>query len=196
VNHVARQGADEPATEILVMSGSLRRGSYNTRVARAALELAPSGTTLRYYRGLREIPPYDKDDDGPVPPPSVAGLRECVRDADGLLIVTPEYNYGVPGQLKNALDWLSRPDGGSPLKGKPVALAGASITAFGTVRAQLALRQILLWTDSPVVTKPEVYLSSVPELFDSAGEFADPGARALLADLVLALTELIGKVTR
>ena len=114
-----------------------------------------------------------------------------MRRADGLLIITPEYNYSFPGQLKNALDWLSRPFARSPLMRKPIALGGASVTAFGTVRAQLALRQVLLWTESQVVVRPEVHLASVHELVDSNGELADESSRALLVDLVSALVRTI-----
>ncbi|GAB2960957.1 hypothetical protein GCM10027184_05330 [Saccharothrix stipae] len=119
-----------------------------------------------------------------------------MRRADGLLILTPEYNYGVPGQLKNALDWLSRPFGRSPLTRKPVAVGGASITNFGTVRAQLALRQALLWTDSQMITKPELHVALAHEKFDSSGSLVDEGVRELLGDLVAALARLVGEVRK
>lgn len=176
---------------ILTVSGSLRRDSYNSRLAEYAAVLAPPGVLVEHYSRLRDIPPYDHDEDAADVPEPVADLRRTVRRADGLLILTPEYNYSFPGQLKNAIDWISRPFGQSPLAGKPIAIGGASTTSFGTVRAQLALRQVLLWTDSRLVTRPELHLAQVHEKFDSSGALADEGARALLGDLVAALAGLI-----
>ncbi|WP_232247946.1 NADPH-dependent FMN reductase [Kitasatospora azatica] len=176
---------------ILAVSGSLREGSFNSRLVRQAVELAPSGVLVEVYDRLRDIPPYDQDDDGEDVPEPVADLRRRIRHADGLLILTPEYNYSLPGQLKNAIDWMSRPFGQSPLARKPVAIGGASTTGFGTVRAQLALRQTLLWTDSRLVVKPELHLAKAHEKFDSSGELADEAARMMLGDLVAALAGLI-----
>src|SRR5687768_7803941 len=117
---------------VLGISGSLRRDSHNTALLRAAGERLPAGAELEIYQGLADIPPYSEDIDpyggeydGPAPDP-VERLRGLVRDADAILIATPEYNHSIPGQLKNALDWLSRPDGGSPMRGKPVAVIGAT----------------------------------------------------------------------
>lgn len=184
---------DIEETRILGISGSLRSGSYNSMLVREAGRLAGPGVVVDVYDGLREIPPYvqDEDESWVEEHAAVAELRRRVRRADGLLIITPEYNYSFPGQLKNALDWLSRPFARSPLTRKPIALGGASVTAFGTVRAQLALRQVLLWTESQVVIRPELHLASVHELVDSNGELADESSRALLADLVSALVRTI-----
>lgn len=185
----------EPAdTTILAVSGSLRRDSYNSRLVGYAVRLAPPGVLVEPYDRLRDIPPYDQDDDGAEVPEPVEDLRRRVRRADGLLILTPEYNYSVPGQLKNALDWLSRPFGQSPLTRKPVAVGGASITNFGTVRAQFALRQTLLWTDSQVIAKPELHVALAHEKFDSSGALVDESTRELLGDLVAALARLIGEM--
>jgi chromate reductase len=184
---------DVEEVRILGISGSLRSGSYNSLLVREAGRLAGPGVAVEVYDRLREVPPYVQDEDEAwvEEHEAVADLRRRVRRADGLLIITPEYNYSFPGQLKNALDWLSRPFARSPLTRKPIALGGASETAFGTVRAQLALRQVLLWTESHVVTRPELHLASVHELVDSSGELADVSSQALLADLVSALVRTI-----
>lgn len=170
--------------KILGISGSLRAGSLNSALLRAAVDLAPDGVKIDVFAGLRDIPPYDQDLDTGEPPSPVADLRARIRAADGLLLVTPEYNYGVPGVLKNAIDWVSRPAATSPLKRKPVAIAGAAPGAFGSVRAQLSLRQTLLWTDSDVVTKPELMVFQARERFDAAGNLTDPQTRDLLGVLL------------
>ncbi len=128
---------------VLGISGSLRRDSYNTALLRAAAERLPAGAELVEYEGLREIPPYDADlEEGPAPA-AVAELRHAVREADAVLVVTPEYNHSLPGQLKNALDWISRPAGQSALNGKPAAAIGASTGMFGAVWAQAEARKVL-----------------------------------------------------
>ena len=142
---------------------------------------------IELYDGLRELPPYDQDLDREDAPGPVADLRERVHAADGLLIATPEYNYGVPGVLKNAIDWASRPSSASCLLGKPVAIMGAAPGNFGTVRAQLALRQSFLWIDSRIVTKPELALFRSHERFDANGELTDETTRTMLARLLDAL---------
>lgn len=193
VQTTAEADADLEQTRILGISGSLRGGSYNSLLVREAARLAGPGVAVEVYDRLRDIPPYDQEEDEAwvAEHEAVADLRRRVRRADGLLIMTPEYNYSFPGQLKNALDWLSRPFGRSPLTRKPIAIGGASVTAFGTVRAQLALRQVLLWTESQVVVRPELHLAMVHELVDSSGTLADESSQALLADLVSALVETI-----
>jgi chromate reductase, NAD(P)H dehydrogenase (quinone) len=176
---------------ILGISGSLRAGSYNSALLRAAVGLAPDGMAVEVYGRLREVPPYDADlDVDPLPEPA-ADLRARIAAADGLLIATPEYNYGVPGVLKNAVDWASRPAGRSSLTRKPVAIMGAAPGAFGTVRAQLALRQSFLRTDSGVVTKPEVHVFQAAGRFDAAGNLVDEGARDLVAKLLAGLAAKI-----
>jgi chromate reductase len=170
--------------DILAISGSLRSGSYNTRLVEAAAQLAPRGVIVERYDRLGELPMYNEDVDGPRPPKAVAQLRSRIADADALLISTPEYNYGVPGVLKNALDWASRPVTASPLAGKPVAIMGASPTNFGSVRAQLALRQTLLWTDSRVIRKPEVIVFRAHERFADDGRLTDEGTAALVRELL------------
>ena len=176
---------------ILGISGSLRAGSYNSALLRAARKVAPAGMDIDIYERLRAIPPYDADLDTEAPPEPVVDLRARVWAADGLLIATPEYNYGPPGVLKNAIDWASRPPATSPLKRKPIAIMGAAPGAFGSVRAQLSLRQAFLWTDSVVVGKPELMVFQAGQRFDGDGNLVDPQTRDLLAALLAALAALL-----
>lgn len=177
---------------VLGISGSLRADSQNTMLLRAAIRLAPEGMVIEEYAGLADVPPYNGDEDTDIPPDAVADLRERIHQADGLLIVTPEYNYGIPGVLKNALDWAST--GAHPaLSEKPVAIAGAAPTNFGSVRAQLALRQMFVWTDSYVVVKPEVIVFRSHERFDSAGNLVDADTAALVGGLLGALAHKIAQ---
>lgn len=177
---------------ILGICGSLRSASWNARLLRAAVELAPAAMRIDVYQGLRELPPYDADHDTEDGPAVVADLRERIHAADGLLIASPEYNYSIPGTLKNALDWASRPAMTSVLRGKPVAIMGASPSGFGTVRAQLALRQLFLWTQSPVVRAPEVLVSRAPEHFDAAGRLTDEETAQRVTALLEELSAEIG----
>ena len=128
--------------KILGISGSLREGSYNAQLLRAAAELLPPGTELEAYDGLREIPPYVQGDEKS-PPVGVKRLKKALADADAVLIATPEYNHSIPGALKNALDWVSRPLAGNPLMGKPALVIGASTGMFGAVWAQAETRKVL-----------------------------------------------------
>ncbi len=128
---------------VLGISGSLRRGSFNAALLRVAGERLPTGAELALFDRLRAVPPYDEDVDTAREPAAVHELREAVREADAVLIATPEYNSSIPGQLKNALDWVSRPAGQSALRGKPVAVIGASTGMFGAVWAQAELRKVL-----------------------------------------------------
>jgi chromate reductase len=128
---------------VLGISGSLRRGSLNSALLRAAAERLPAGAELVEFERLREVPPYDEDAELAGAPAVVEELRAAVREADAVLIATPEYNHSIPGQLKNALDWVSRPAGKSSLNGKPAAVIGASTGMFGAVWAQAELRKVL-----------------------------------------------------
>jgi chromate reductase len=128
---------------VLGISGSLRGDSHNTRLLRAAARELPEGVEFRLFDGLRDVPPYDEDDDRDPAPAAVQRLREAIAGADAVLIATPEYNSSIPGQLKNALDWASRPRAASPLRFRPVAVIGASTGAFGAVWAQAELRKVL-----------------------------------------------------
>ncbi|MFF2950295.1 NADPH-dependent FMN reductase [Kitasatospora sp. NPDC057965] len=183
------------ASKIFAISGSLRADSHNTRLLRAAQKFNPGGQEIEIYEGLRDIPPYDLDLDTPeLRPAVVQDLRRRVQEADGLLIATPEFNYSIPGVLKNALDWLSTDwtrSEGLPLHRKPAAILGAAPTNFGTVRAQLALRQVFVWTDTDVVVKPEVIVFRAHERFDGNGNLTDTTTIELLQGLLVALQEKI-----
>ena len=130
--------------KILAISGSLRSGSHNTDLLQAAAAVAPDGIDVTLYDGLKEIPPYDADDDFPgAQPEAVRRFKGALDEADAVLIATPEYNSSVPGQLKNAFDWVSRPLGENPARGKPVAVIGASTSSFGGIWAQRELKKVL-----------------------------------------------------
>ncbi|UUV34819.1 NAD(P)H-dependent oxidoreductase [Amycolatopsis roodepoortensis] len=182
--------------KILAISGSLRDGSYNTALLHAARKLNPGGMTIELYRGIGDLPLYRQDLDTASPPEPVADLRRRVAEADGLLIATPEHNASVPAALKNAIDWASRPAAESPLPGKPIAIAGASPGAFGSVRAQQALRQILASIGADVVVKPEVTVFRSHERFDGEGTLTDDFTASLLAELLTALAGTIRPFTR
>lgn len=181
--------------KILAISGSLRANSHNTALLHAARKLDPGGLEIEVYDRLREIPPYDFDLDTPGARPAVVQeLRDRITAADGLLIATPEFNYSVSGVLKNAIDWVSTDwtkSEGLPLQRKPTAILGAAPTNFGSVRAQLALRQVFVWTHTDVVVKPEVIVFRSHERFDDAGNLVDEGTVALLQDLLGALKHKI-----
>ena len=159
---------------ILLVPGALRAGSMNRALAHAAVGLAPAATTLTVHE-LHDIPLYDGDVEAAGIPASVTALREAIAAADGLFFCTPEYNSSVPGVLKNAIDWASRPPA-PPLAGKPAAFAGASPGGFGTIRSQTHLRQVLQFTGADVMPKPELYFSRASPLFGDDGELRDPEA--------------------
>jgi chromate reductase len=156
---------------VLGISGSLRRGSYNHALLRAAAERLPAGAEMIEFDGLREIPPYDSDLEELETPAAVAELREAMREADAVLVSTPEYNHSIPGALKNALDWASRPAGQSALTGKPAAAIGASTGMFGAVWAQAETRKVLsalggrvVEAELPVARAAELYKAGSLEL--------------------------------
>jgi chromate reductase len=174
---------------LLAISGSLRPDSYNTKLLRNAEELLPADVELRIWRGLKEVPPYDERDDVEPAPSGVAGLRATARWADALLFSTPEYNSSVPGQLKNALDWASRPPATNPLRNKPVAVVGASTGAFGAVWAQAELRKVLAAIGARVIDA-EVAVGHAATRFDENGRLVDQVLREELREVVdLLLTE-------
>jgi chromate reductase len=156
---------------VLAIAGSLRRGSCNGRLLRAAVNCAPAGLTMRVYEELAAIPLFNQDLEHP-PPESVRELRRLVRESDGVLFATPEYNQSIPGVLKNAIDWLSRPPE-EVLSGKSVAIIGASTGRWGTRLGQSALRQVLYATESRLLPTPSLFLSHADDLFDANGTLMD-----------------------
>ena len=175
---------------ILGLSGSLREGSHNTSLLRAAATALPPGVELRLYEGLREIPPYDSDRDEPADP-AVERLREAIASADGVLIATPEYNGSIPGVLKNALDWASRPFPDNALRGKPVAVIGASTGLFGAVWAQAETRKVLGVVGADVIDQ-ELPVGLADTAFADDGQLLDAEQRAALAGLVGVLAARTG----
>jgi chromate reductase len=173
---------------VLGISGSLRRDSHNRKLLLAAAELLPRDADFELWEGLREVPPYDEDHDTEPAPAAVAQLRAAIAGADALLIATPEYNSSIPGQLKNALDWASRPLATSVLRNKPVAVIGASASAFGAVWAQAELRKVL-GAAGARVADAEVAVGHAEERFDDEGRFSDENLRAELAEAVAALVD-------
>jgi chromate reductase, NAD(P)H dehydrogenase (quinone) len=171
---------------ILGISGSLRVDSYNTNLLRAAAEAAPEGVELVVWEGLREVPPYDADLDVEPAPQAVRRLRDAMADADALLFATPEYNASVPGQLKNAVDWASRPFPESALRGKPAAVIGASTGSFGGVWAQADLRKILS-TAGARALEAAVAVPKAGEAFDEQGRLLSQETRTALHGLVAEL---------
>ena len=180
--------------KILGVAGSLREGSYNRSLLRAARELLPADVELAEF-DIRGLPFYDGDVEAAGDPEPVVALKDAIREADALLIATPEYNRGVPGALKNAVDWASRPPLGSPLTGKPVAIIGASTGRGGTARAQEHLRSALEFSRAEVLEQPELLVPEAYLHFDQHGELADEGIRAELAELLDTLVHVAGGVT-
>jgi chromate reductase len=151
--------------------------------------LVPAGAELEIIE-LAAIPPFNQDLERS-PPASVSELKRAIRAADAILISTPEYNYSIPGVLKNAIDWASRPHGDSAWKGKPVAILGASIGNLGTARAQYHLRQCFVFLDMPVVNQPEVMIGLASSKFDADGNLGDETAKKLIGQLLESLLELV-----
>jgi chromate reductase, NAD(P)H dehydrogenase (quinone) len=172
---------------VLGISGSLRRDSHNVALLRAAGELVEeAGAEFEVFEGLKAIPPYDEDDDVGDGPAAVAHLRQAIADSDAVLFATPEYNSSIPGVLKNAVDWASRPLATSPLRNKPVAVIGASIGLFGAVWAQAELRKVLGATGARVA-EVELAVGHAHEHLDSAGHPTDPTQQETLRDSVQVL---------
>jgi chromate reductase len=168
--------------KVLGVSGSLRAGSHNTNVLRAAAALLPQGVELELWDGLKAIPPYDEDDDGHRAPAAARRMRRRFAEADAVLFSTPEYNSSIPGQLKNAVDWLSRPIASNVLRNKPVAVVGASTGAFGAVWAQEELRKVLAATGARVV-EGAVAVGHADRRFDAEGRLLDDDLREQLSEV-------------
>jgi chromate reductase len=171
---------------ILGINGSLRSGSYNRLLLQAAAAQLPASTEFDEWTGLATLPAYDGDCDGPSQSPSVVALRRVLGGADAVLIATPEYNHSIPGALKNALDWASRPLHSNPLRGKPVAVVGASTGLFGAVWAQAELKKVLTALGADVI-QASVAVPSAAVAFTAEGQLADP---QLASDLLSVVCEL------
>jgi len=181
--------AQEAPLHFVVMVGSLRKGSFNAAIARALPALAPEGVTIEPLPSVGEFPLYNHELQEKGFPPIVTRTAEAIAKADGLVVVTPEYNHSIPGVLKNAIDWISRLPN-QPFAGKPVALESSSPSVFGGVRAQLHLRHSFVYLDGRVLNKPEVIIPQVNAKVDAAtGELTDPATRGFIADQLKAFAE-------
>ena len=173
--------------KILGIAGSLRAASYNRGALRAAQKLMPPGATLEIFE-LAGIPIYNQDEERN-PPQKVVDFKARIRAADAVLISSAEYNYSIPGVLKNAIDWASRPYGDSAWNGKPVALMSASVGQFGGMRAQYHLRQCFVFLNMDAVLQPEVAIASAAQRFDEQGNLTDDTSKQLIGKLLQALLQ-------
>jgi chromate reductase len=178
--------------KVLGISGSLRQGSFNTMALRAAQKLAPAGMTIE-IGDISRIPMYNDDVRAAGEPAEVTALKAQVRAADAVLLVTPEYNFSIPGVLKNTLDWMSRPPE-PPFDGKPVAIMGASPGPLGTGRVQYHLRQVLVFMNTFTVNKPEVFIASAAGKFNAQGELTDETTAKFIGELLVSLQNLKTRV--
>lgn len=168
--------------KILGIPGSLRAGSYNKALLRTAQELLPPGVSLDIF-DLNGIPVFSEDIEKN-PPAIVTELKSRIRAADAILFATPEYNYSIPGGLKNAIDWASRPYGDSAWLGKPAAVIGASLGRFGSARAQYHLRQVFVYLDIDAINQPEVMVGNASEMFDAQGKLTHESSKKLMRELI------------
>jgi chromate reductase len=171
--------------KVIGISGSLRAGSYNTMALRAAQKLAPAGMEIEIV-GIEDIPMYNDDVRAAGEPAAVGALKAKIRAADALLLVTPEFNFSIPGVLKNTLDWLSRPPA-PPFDGKAVAIMGASPGQVGTARVQYHLRQVFVFMNAFVVNKPEVFINHAASKFNAQGELTDAPTAQIIGELLVSL---------
>jgi chromate reductase len=175
------------ALRFFAFCGSLRKGSYNRMALRAAEELAPEGVSFETF-DIGRLPLYNEDVRAQGFPPAVEEMREQIRSADAILFVTPEYNYSMPGVLKNAIDWASRPPD-QPFDGKPAAIMGASPSMLGSARAQYHLRQTCVFLNILLVNRPEVLIAAAHSKFDAEGRLTDEHTRKFIRQLMEALAE-------
>jgi chromate reductase len=177
---------DSPLT-ILGIPGSLRQGSYNRAALRAGQQLVPEGARIEIFE-LDGIPPFNQDEEQK-PPTRVSLFKARIRAANAILFVTPEYNYSIPGVLKNAIDWASRPYGDSAWDGKPVAVMGASPSTLGTARAQYHLRQVFIYLNMYPLNRPEVMIANAHQRFDEHGNLVDDDTGNHIRQLLVSLVE-------
>jgi chromate reductase len=178
---------------ILGIAGSLRRESYNRAALRAATRLVPAGATIETFE-LDGIPGFNQDEKQN-PPAKVTELKRRIREADAILFVTPEYNYSVPGGLKNAIDWALRPYGDSVWNGKPAAIMGASIGTIGTARAQYHLRQMMVFLNMFPVNQPEVMIGNASDRFDAEGNLTDDATKEFIRQLLQNLVDWTRRIS-
>jgi chromate reductase, NAD(P)H dehydrogenase (quinone) len=178
--------------KILGFAGSLRKESYNRALLRAALEFVPNGANLEAFE-LEGIPVFNQDNESS-PPERVREFKNKIKAADAILIVTPEYNYSIPGVLKNAIDWASRPYGDNSFEGKPVALMSASTSMLGGARAQYHLRQSFVFLNMYAVERPEVFVAFARDKFDEKGRLLDEKAKELIKQLLETLVDWARKL--
>lgn len=176
---------ESSSLRVLGISGSLRKGSFNTALLCAAIDLAPTGMTIE-TADIGDIPIYNEDLRTAGVPESVQKFRDAIAKADAILIVTPEYNYSIPGPLKNAIDWASRPPN-QPFSGKPLAIMGASGGQSGTMRAQYHLRQVAVFLDMHPLNRPEVFVRTAQDKVDANGRLIDEATRKLIGEQLVAL---------
>ena len=179
--------------KVLAISGSLRDESFNTKLLRGAAELAPPGVEVELWSGLKAVPPFDEDDEGGRAPTGVVELYDAIAGADAILFATPEYNSSIPGQLKNAIDWASRPKATAPIRNKPVAVVGASTGMFGAVWAQAELRKVLASAGARVLDG-ELPVPAAHTRFDEGGRLVDEEIRERLAAIVEMLVGVAERV--
>jgi chromate reductase len=177
---------------LLGICGSLRKASLNRSLLVAVGETLPSGSTLALWDSI-DFPIFNSDI---VEPATITALKAAIARADGVVFAVPEYNYSIPGGLKNALDWLSSPPRDSPLRGKPVALVGAASGMSGTIRAQIHMRQMLVFSDTPVMNQPEVLIPRAQDRFDAEGRLTDDATRAHLAKFGESFVAFAGRFAR
>lgn len=183
---------NENKIKVLGLAGSLRQGSYNKALLKAAKELEPENMDIEIF-DLAPLPLFNQDLEKSMPE-AVVEFKKKVKEADAILFVTPEYNYSIPGVLKNAMDWASRPYGENSFDGKPAALMGASTGLLGTARAQTALRNTFIFLNIHAVNKPEIMVSLAKDKFDKDGKLLDEKARELIGSLLAALVDLSRKI--
>ena len=178
---------------VVTMLGSLRRASYNAAIARALPGLAPEGMTITPLGSIGDLPLYNADIQAQGFPAPVTAMADAIRAADGLIFVTPEYNYSIPGGLKNAIDWLSRLPK-QPFAGKPVAIQSASQGVFGGARAQYHLRQSMVFLDGWVLNRPEVMVAQAQNRISESGEITDEATRGFIQAQLKAFAEFIARM--
>ncbi|HEY2802223.1 MAG TPA: NAD(P)H-dependent oxidoreductase [Chthoniobacterales bacterium] len=179
---------------ILGIAGSLRQTSYNRGALRAAFQLVPEGATMEIFE-LSGIPSFNQDEEQN-PPARVAEFKRKIREAEAILFVTPEYNYSVPGVLKNAIDWASRPYGDSAWDGKPAAIMGASVGGIATARAQYHLRQIMVFLNMFPLNRPEVMIGNAAERFDADGNLTDEATKEYIRKLLRNLVDWTRRIAQ